>query len=165
MKVPLLIWVGFRKTLLQWKDVQLIVEVLSTTIIHDIVWLCHILSLSNSFALSFSENCGKYLHLSTQDPQNSPPCLPNHLQPWQWKPSQIHWPCLLRANTPILKTWTCDFLNGSIHPGKLTWNHVNGGLEDDCPLQLGDFKVPCQRPYIKPPVSWCAIGKEGLIIQ
>lgn len=30
----------FQKTLLQWKDFQL---VLSTTIIHDIVWLCHIL--------------------------------------------------------------------------------------------------------------------------
>ena len=26
-----------------------------------------------------------------------------------------------------------------LHPGRLTWNPENDGLEDDVPLQLGDF--------------------------
>ncbi len=26
-----------------------------------------------------------------------------------------------------------------LHPGKLTWNQKNGGLEDDVPFQLGVF--------------------------
>ena len=29
-----------------------------------------------------------------------------------------------------------------VHPGKLTWNPNNGGLEDDFPFQTGDVQVP-----------------------
>ena len=28
-----------------------------------------------------------------------------------------------------------------LHPGKLTWNPNNGGLEDGLPFQLGDFSA------------------------
>ena len=30
-----------------------------------------------------------------------------------------------------------------ITPLKINMEHSNGGLEDDCPFQLGDFQVPC----------------------
>ena len=28
-------------------------------------------------------------------------------------------------------------------PPKINMEHNNGGLEDDFPFQIGDFKVPC----------------------
>ena len=30
-----------------------------------------------------------------------------------------------------------------LHPGRLTWNPKNGGLEDDFPFQRDDVHVPC----------------------
>ena len=35
------------------------------------------------------------------------------------------------------------FESGMVHPGRLTWNIINGGLEDDFPFPRGDFEVPC----------------------
>ena len=40
-------------------------------------------------------------------------------------------------------TCQCAVENVALHPGKLTWNPKKKCLEDDFPLQLGDFVVPC----------------------
>ena len=43
----------------------------------------------------------------------------------------------LPAGFSRVEFWSNEMYN--VHPKKLRWNLKNGGLEDDFPLQLGDF--------------------------
>ena len=42
----------------------------------------------------------------------------------------------------------------SLHPGRLIWNRNNGGLEDDFPFQLGDFRFHIN-------FQWCTLQGNG----
>ena len=79
---------------------------------------------------------------NTQIPGGSKPAETNSVGRKRWMVKSGEWLFLLSQAVSVFFVGIC-FVLWTLLPGKLTWNPKMELLEDDFPLQAGDFQVPC----------------------